>query len=104
MAENLGVIRLSLEANQLCVDVIETLGGLGQKFPQQLVHERLVPPANGPATPLRPRRTPPQKRRESVGKGFNFGCGIGESGRVSSTGGYDDRVPVEPSRDSEAAV
>jgi hypothetical protein len=47
-AENVGkslaVIRLSLKAHQLRVDVIEAFRGLGQKFTQQLIHERLVPP------------------------------------------------------------
>ena len=49
IAEDLAVIRLSLKAHQLCVDVIETLGGLGQKLPQQIIHERLVPPVTDPA-------------------------------------------------------
>jgi hypothetical protein len=49
VAENLAVIRLSLKAHQLCVDVIETLGGLNQKLPQQIIHERLVPPVADPA-------------------------------------------------------
>jgi hypothetical protein len=44
VAENLAVIWLSLKAHQLCVDVIEAFGCLGQKLTQQLIHERLVPP------------------------------------------------------------
>jgi hypothetical protein len=44
VAENLAVIWLSLKAHQLCVDVIEVFGCLGQKLTQQLIHERLVPP------------------------------------------------------------
>ena len=44
VAENLAVIWLSLKADQLRVDVIEAFGSLGQKFTQQLIHERLVPP------------------------------------------------------------
>lgn len=106
IAEDLAVIRLSLKAHQLCVDVIETLGGLGQKLPQQIIHERLVPPVTDPAILLASRT--PQRRRESVGKGFNFGCGIGESGRgkgrSSSTGGYGDGVPIEPRRNCKAAI
>ena len=47
VGKNLAVIRLSLKAHQLRVDVIEAFGGLGQKFTQQLVHERLVPPTTG---------------------------------------------------------
>jgi hypothetical protein len=34
----------SRSKHQLRVDVIEAFGGLGQKFTQQLIHERLVPP------------------------------------------------------------
>jgi len=107
VAEYLAVIRLSLKAHQLCVDVIETLGGLDQKLPQQIIHERLVPPVADPAILLA--STNPLKRRpESVGKGFNFGCGIGESGRgkgrSSSTGGYDDGVAIEPRRNCKAAI
>ncbi len=82
IAENLAVIGLSLKAHQLRVDVIETLGRLGQKLTQQVVHERLMPPTTpGPAdlTSLASTNAP-QRRRESVAKGFNFGCGIGESG------------------------
>jgi hypothetical protein len=44
VGKNLAVIRLSLKAHQLRVDVIEAFRGLGQKFTQQLIHERLVPP------------------------------------------------------------
>ena len=47
VGKNLAVIWLSLKAYQLRVDVIEAFGGLGQKFTQQLVHERLVPPTTG---------------------------------------------------------
>ena len=44
VAENLAVIWLSLKADQLRVDAIEAFSSLGQKFTQQLIHERLVPP------------------------------------------------------------
>ena len=39
VAEDLGVVGLLLEAHQLDVDRVETFVGLGQKFPQQVVHE-----------------------------------------------------------------
>jgi len=38
VAEDIGVIRLALEAHQLGVDPRETLAGLGQKLAQQVVH------------------------------------------------------------------
>ncbi len=37
--ENFGVVRILLEPDQLDVDEIETLVGLRQEFPQQIVHE-----------------------------------------------------------------
>ena len=36
--EDLGVVRILLEANQLHVDDIEAFARLGKKFPQQFVH------------------------------------------------------------------
>ena len=45
---------------------------------------------------------------ESLAKAFNFSCGIddqaGGKARLSSTGGYDDRIPVDSGRDAEAAI
>jgi hypothetical protein len=67
MLLRVAVIWLSLKAHQLRVDVIEAFGGLGQKFTQQLIHERLVPPATGAdglQNPLRPRT--PLKGRGSL--------------------------------------
>ena len=48
-----GVVGLLLEAHQLDVDRVETFVGLGQKFPQQVVHETAFAPA-GPAPSGRP--------------------------------------------------
>jgi hypothetical protein len=39
VVENLGVVRILLESNELHVDDIETLVGLGQELTQQIVHE-----------------------------------------------------------------
>src|SRR5450759_4561392 len=38
--EDLGVVRVLLESHGLDVDHVETLGGLGHEFPQQIVHEK----------------------------------------------------------------
>jgi hypothetical protein len=38
IGKNFGVVRLLLKAHELDIDGIETLMGLGQKIPQQLVH------------------------------------------------------------------
>ena len=37
--QNLGVVRILLEPHQLIVDRIQAFVGLGQKLPQQIVHE-----------------------------------------------------------------
>jgi hypothetical protein len=39
VAENLGVVRILLKANQLCIDDIKAFARLGQKIAQQFVHE-----------------------------------------------------------------
>jgi hypothetical protein len=39
VAENLGVVRILLEANQLRIDNVEAFARLREKFAQQLVHE-----------------------------------------------------------------
>ncbi len=39
VAENLGVVRILLEANQLCIDNIKAFARLREKFAQQFVHE-----------------------------------------------------------------
>ena len=67
VAENLGVVGLLLEAHQLDVDHVETFVGLGQEFPQQVVHE----------TAFARRARPSGRRlgkRQCVGEAFNFGC------------------------------
>src|SRR5690242_9984872 len=50
----------------------------------------------------------PSKAGEFLAKAFNFSCGIGDQAggkaRLSSTGGYDDRIPVDSGRDAEAAI
>ena len=38
--ENLRVVRILLETHELDVDYVETLVGLGDKFPQQIVHKK----------------------------------------------------------------
>src|SRR5262249_22260072 len=38
--ENLRVVRILLETHELDVDYVETLVGLGDKFPQQVVHKK----------------------------------------------------------------
>ena len=37
--QNLGVVRVLLEPHQLIVDRVQALAGLGQKLPQQIIHE-----------------------------------------------------------------
>jgi hypothetical protein len=37
--QNLGVVRLLLKPNQLIVDRVQALAGLGQKLAQQIIHE-----------------------------------------------------------------
>ena len=37
--QNLGVVRVLLEPHQLIVDRIQAFAGLGQKLPQQIIHE-----------------------------------------------------------------
>ena len=37
--QNLGVVRILLEPHQLIVDGVQALAGLGQKLPQQIIHE-----------------------------------------------------------------
>ena len=39
VAEDLGVVRVLLEAHEFGVDPVETLVGLGQKLPQEVVHD-----------------------------------------------------------------
>ena len=83
VAEDLAVVRLLLEAHQLGIDPIETLIGLGEEFPEQVVH--LLAPRTTHATRRRPHcaLTPPGAKRrpaihgQCVAKGFNFGCGGG---------------------------
>ena len=49
LLEDLGIVRLLLEAHELGVDAIQTLAGFGQEIPQQLVHTtRLVGPGANP--------------------------------------------------------
>src|SRR5581483_7676351 len=50
--EHLGIVRVLLEANQLKVELVETLAGLGQEFTQELVHESI--PARGMARAPKP--------------------------------------------------
>ena len=40
IAENLGVVRVLLKTHELDVDHVETFVGLGDKFPQQVVHRK----------------------------------------------------------------
>src|SRR5689334_15054644 len=37
--QNLGVVRLLLKPNELIVDRVQALAGLGQKLAQQIIHE-----------------------------------------------------------------
>jgi hypothetical protein len=47
VAEDLGVVRFALETDELGVNVIEILVGLGQKLAEQVVHEKA--PSSPPA-------------------------------------------------------
>ena len=58
VAEDLAVVRLLLEAHEFGVDPIETLVGLGQEFPQQVVHTRRLS-----HTALLPARRIPLRQR-----------------------------------------
>ena len=44
VVENLGVVRLLLETHELDVDHVEALVGLGQEFPEQVVHRQRPSP------------------------------------------------------------
>ena len=69
--EDLGVIGILLEANELDVDDVETLVGLGHEFPEQVVHgsNAFIDGRQRPSAALR------RERRQSVDEAFNFGCG-----------------------------
>ncbi len=54
VVENLGVVRLLLEAHELDVDDVEAFVRLGQEFPQQVVHGKRDFRRN--ARPRRPKR------------------------------------------------
>ncbi len=64
-----GVVRLLLEAHELDVDDVEALVGLGQEFPQQVVHRNSLRPGG---------RWPPgqllSSKRQCGVEAFNFGC------------------------------
>jgi 3-isopropylmalate dehydratase small subunit len=68
VAENLGVVGILLETHELDVDHVETFVRLGDKFPQQVVHEKRLD-ARRPYFALR------QERGQCVVEAFNFGCG-----------------------------
>ena len=40
LSKDLRVVRVLLEPDQLDVDRVEALAGLGEEFPQQIVHKR----------------------------------------------------------------
>ena len=68
VGEDLGVVRLLLEAHELDVDHVETLVGLGQEFAQQVVHDNSLRPERTAAGPA------PLGAGQCVGEAFNFGC------------------------------
>ena len=47
-SENLGVVRLLLEANKFGIDDVETFARLGQKFLEQIFHGGRAYPNGGP--------------------------------------------------------
>ena len=78
VAENLGVVRILLEANQLHIDNIKAFARLREEFAQQIVHgtwgfRRNTQPPNGAR--LGARSTAVTSDPQCVGKRFNFGCG-----------------------------
>ena len=90
VAENAALFGSLLEAHEFGVDPVETLAGLGQEFPQQVVHTgRLVAHtrfagrrSHAPLAARRAERAHLAARRrrligppQCVAKGFNFGCG-----------------------------
>src|SRR5262245_28435165 len=60
IAQNLGIIRLLLEAHELGVDPIQTLAGFGQEIPQQLVHTTRLVGSGAKSLPVQPKRVVPR--------------------------------------------
>jgi hypothetical protein len=74
VAENLGVVRILLEANQLCIDNVKAFARLREKFAQQFVHELGLSAQHAKERTGGTRRSGCYTRRQCVGKRFNFGC------------------------------
>ncbi len=70
--QNLRVARVLLEPHQLIVDRIQALAGLGQKFPQQVIHE------TGLRTQWHATSTRLTERSQLLCKAFNIGCANGK--------------------------
>ena len=45
--QDLGVVRLLLKPNQLIVDRVQALAGLGQKLAQKIIHQHRLPGCSG---------------------------------------------------------
>ena len=65
--QDLGVVRVLLEPHQLIVDRVQALAGLGQKLPQQIIHE------TGLRTQRRATSTRLSERGQLPCKAFNIG-------------------------------